>query len=176
MAEIPTVEPTQITAGDTLTWQRSLSDYPASAGWVLSYALTNADGQILITATASGDDHLVSVAAATTAAYVVGTYAWQAYVTKTTERYMVGSGTLAVLPNLAVQGAGYDGRSWAQQQIDAIERWMTSHDQAVAEYQIAGRAMKYWEPAKLLALRDSFKAEVARSTAASAGTRLVVRF
>jgi hypothetical protein len=175
MADVPTTEPTSVVAGDTLTWKRSLPDYPASAGWVLSYALANADGLITITATADGDDHLVSVAAATSAGYVVGRYDWDAYVTLGSDRYRVGRGTLTVETNLAAQGAGYDGRSWAQKTIDAIERWMAARDPGVAEYQIAGRAMKYQEPAKLLALRDQLKAEVARA-GGGVGTRLVVRF
>ena len=175
MADVPTTEPTQVTAGDTLTWSRSLADYPASDGWVLSYALVNADGQITITASADGDDYLVTVTAATSAAYVVGTYAWQAYVTLGTERYQVGTGTLTVLPNLAAQVGGYDNRSWAQKTVDAIEQWMSTRSPQVAEYQINGRAMKYWEDAKLLATRAALLAEIRRESG-GVGTRLVVRF
>ena len=175
MADVPTTEPTEVVAGDTLTWRRSLADYPASAGWVLSYALVNAAGQIAISASADGDDHLVSVAAATSAAYPVGTYAWQAYVTKTTERYLVDSGRLTVLPNLAAQVGGYDNRSWAQKTVDAIEQWMATRSPQVAEYQINGRAMKYWEDAKLLATRTALLAEIRRESG-GVGARLVVRF
>ena len=69
-----TLEPSRVTAGDTITWLRSLADYPASAGWVLSYTLINSAAKISITATASGADHLVTVAAATSAAYTPATY------------------------------------------------------------------------------------------------------
>lgn len=177
-AEIPTTEPTAVTAGDTLAWSKSLPDYPASAGWVLAYALVCAGQLITITAAASGDDHLVTVAAATSAAYVPGTYAWQATVTKTTERYTVGTGTLTVLPNLAAQGGGYDARTHAAKTLAALESWIESHDMAVADYQIAGRAMRYIPIPDLLKLRDTYKAEVSRETTAVAGTgtRLVVRF
>ena len=67
-----TVEPKRITAGDSVTWTRSLSDYPASSGWVLSYALINAAGKISITATASGADHLISVSATTSVGWAAG--------------------------------------------------------------------------------------------------------
>ena len=66
MASIPTTEPETITAGDSLTWKRTLADYPAGT-WTLKYRLINADGKIDITATASGTDHLVSVEPATSA-------------------------------------------------------------------------------------------------------------
>ena len=73
---IPTSEPESLVAGDTVTWQKTLSDYPASDGWVLSYRLINAAGNIDITSSASGDDHLVSVAATATAGWsYVGTTA-----------------------------------------------------------------------------------------------------
>lgn len=178
MADVPTTEPTEVTAGDTLTWQRALADYPASAGWVLTYALVAAASQITITATADGDDHLVSVAAAASALYTPGDYAWQAYVTKAAERYTVGSGSLTIRPNLAAQGGGYDARSHAQKTLAALEAWLESHDLAVADYQIAGRAMKYHSIPDLLKLRDAYKAEInaAAVKIAGTGTRLVVRF
>ena len=68
MASIPTTEPETITAGDSLTWKRTLADYPAGT-WTLKYRLINADGKIDLTATASGTDHLVSVAPDTSAVY-----------------------------------------------------------------------------------------------------------
>lgn len=179
MADVPSTEPTSVTAGDTVAWTRSLSDYPASAGWVLSYALVAASIQYTITATASGDDHAVAVTAATTATWLPGEYAWQAVVTKTTERYTVGSGSLTILPNLAAQTAGLDTRSHARKTLDALEAWIESHDMAVADYQIAGRAMKYHSIPDLLKLRDTYKAEAQREAIAAAGgvaSRLVVRF
>jgi hypothetical protein len=85
MADIPTIEPSSANAGDTWRWTRTLADYPASAGWALSYTLINAAAKITINATASGDDHAVTVAAATTGGYAAGTYDWRARVTRTGE-------------------------------------------------------------------------------------------
>lgn len=39
---IPSHEPLQFVAGDTVQWTKSLSDFPSSAGWVLRYRFTNA--------------------------------------------------------------------------------------------------------------------------------------
>jgi hypothetical protein len=66
----------QVAAGDTLTHSVTLSDYPASAGWVLSYRLIPRTGSaITFNAAADGDNFAVSVAAATTSAWTAGTYA-----------------------------------------------------------------------------------------------------
>ena len=36
--DIASKEPTQIRAGDTIEWKRSIDDYKASDGWTLKYA------------------------------------------------------------------------------------------------------------------------------------------
>ena len=38
-AETPTKEPTQIRAGDTVTWKKTIDDYKANDGWTLNYSL-----------------------------------------------------------------------------------------------------------------------------------------
>src|SRR5687768_10887976 len=94
-------EPTTFTAGDTVAWTRSLADYPASAGWVLNYRFINSAARFDVVGSASGDDHAMSVAAAVSADYAAGTYTWQAFVTKDSERYTVDEGTCIVEPDLA---------------------------------------------------------------------------
>jgi len=156
-ASIPTKEPTEITAGDTWTWSRSLSDYLASDSWTLSYALVNVDNLITITATADGDDHLVEVAAATTAGYAPGSYNWQAYVIKSGERYQVDSGVLEVKPNFAEQTAGYDGRSHVKKVLDALDALIegkATSDQLA--YSIAGRSISKMSPEELIKWRDLY--------------------
>ena len=67
MPEIPTNEPSTIIAGDTIRWLKTLTDYPASDGWVLGYTLVNAAARLVLGSTAQGDSHLVNVSATTTA-------------------------------------------------------------------------------------------------------------
>lgn len=183
MADIPSSVPAAVTAGDTLSWRITLGDYPASAGWSLAYRLINASGHYDITATASGDDFVVSVPASTSAGYAPGEYAWQAYVSRGTERYTVDSGVLTVRPNLAAQAGGFDMRSHARKMLAAIEAWLESRDPGVADYQIAGRAMRYVPRGELLALRDRYRNEVRMEEAADRlakglepANRLLVRF
>lgn len=164
---IPTREPASVVAGDTVAWTITLADYPASDGWVLKYRLINAAGKIDITSAASGDDHAVSVAAATSALWVSGTYAWQAYVEKALERYTTGSGSIVVQPNLAAQATSYDTRSAAATALDNINIWLTTRDPAVADYEIANRRMRFHPIPDLLKMRDKLKAEVAAEAAAA---------
>lgn len=149
---VPEKEPNRLTAGDTWTWKKSLSDFLPSDGWVLTYALVNSSLQISITATDSNDDHLVEVIASTTAGYPPGKYDWQSYVTKsaTSERYQVESGIIEVLQNFAVSSGGYDNRSFAKKMVDAIEAILpTANSLEVISISIDGRAYSYPDMASL---------------------------
>lgn len=166
-ATTPTAEPSRITAGDTVTWLKSLSDYPATASWVLSYTLINATSKITITATASGADHLVSVAAATTAGWAAGTYTWVAAVTKAAERYTVGQGSITIGANLAAASV-LDTRSHATKVLAIIEAYLEAPGNlASASYEIAGRKLQHYGVPELLALRDKYRAEAAREANAA---------
>jgi len=101
-AAIPTKEPESLVAGDTWKWERSLSDYLASDSWVLAYYLRKSGSSaITVTSSANVDAHLVTVAAATTAAYTPGTWDFRGYVTKSTERFEVFNGVLEIETNPA---------------------------------------------------------------------------
>lgn len=187
MADIPTIEPSSVTAGDTIAWTKTLPDYPASAGWTLKYRLINTTAKIDITATASGDDHAVSVTKATSAAYAAGWYDWQGYVEKGTERYTIGKGRIQILPDLAdVSSTGFDNRSQARIILDTL---MTAYQSAVAnrafvwEYQIAGRMMRFDRKEDWIKELNFWKAQVAAEDRAAsinaglgAGNKLLVRF
>lgn len=168
-ADIPTNEPAALRAGDTWKWTKTLADYPAGT-WTLTYRFKNAAGGFEVTATASGTDHSVSVAATTTAAIAAGSYSWQAQVAAGAEKYTVDTGVLVVDPNLfsGTATAAYDARSHARKTLAAIEAWIESRNPGVAEYEIAGRRMKYIPLADLLRMRQHYKAEVAAEDAAEA--------
>jgi hypothetical protein len=170
MADTPTLEPSSVNAGDTWRWTRSLADYPASAGWALSYTLINASAKITISA------------AATTAGYAAGTYDWRARVSKAGEVYTVGEGRITV--RNAYAASTFDARSHARKTLDAIEAVIEGRaSSSTAEYQIAGRQLKYIPVPDLLALRDKYRAEVKREDAIAAvaaglpdSRRVFVRF
>lgn len=155
-----TSEPSSITAGDTISWSKSIADYPADSGWQLHYVLINASGKITIDGSAFGEDHLISVPSSTSSGWAAGDYNWQSYVTKAAERYTISTGTITIQPNLVAASSGIDLRSHARKLLDAIEAWLESRDPGVAEYEIAGRRMKYISPSELLVMRDRYRQEV----------------
>lgn len=184
MTTVPTSEPSSVVAGDTLTWRKTLADYPATT-YTLKYRLINAAGKIDITASADGTDHLVTVTSTTSASYTAGDYAWTAWVEKTGERYTVGSGTMEVKANIAALTT-LDGRSDAAKILDQLMAAYTAYTASngvVAEYQIGDRRMKYRSAAEILEQIDRWKAVVAAekraeriSAGLGGGNKLRVRF
>lgn len=180
-APIKTTEPALIFAGDTARWLKSLADYPASAGWVLAYALVSAGQRYSFAATAQGDDHLVNVAAATTAAFVAGGYEYRGSVSKAGDVFTVSAGRITISPAF---GVAVDARSPARRTLEAIEATLEGRaSSATAEYQIAGRQMKYIPIPELLQLRDRYRLDVAGEDRAAQITkglgnpgRIYVRF
>lgn len=169
-ADIPTTEPAELNIGDTWKWTKTLADYPASV-WTLSYNFKSAAGGFSITASASGDDHSVNVAYATTAGYAAGFYSWVATVTNGSERYIADSGTCTLNPDFraGTVTAAYDARTHARIALDAIEAVIEGRatvDQQ--EYEIAGRRLKRMPVTDLLKFRQHYKAEVASEAMAEA--------
>jgi len=158
-----TSEPSRITAGDTVAWNKSLADYPASSGWVLTYTLINASAKISFSASALGADHMVSVSAATSAAWAAGSYTWLAVVTKAGERYTVGTGTIVVAPDLAAATV-FDTRSSARKALEAVNLALESYGAKayLQSYEIAGRKQAFSSPGDFMAFRSRLMAEVAR--------------
>ena len=173
-ADIMTEPPSQITAGDTLKWTRSLADYPASAGWTLQYTLVSTTAAYSITATASGDDYAITVPASTTTAWAAGRYALTEYVTDGTERYTLATSTVMIAANLAAALAGIDNRTHARKVLDSIEAWLETRAPVAGEIQLGERRIRQYDLADLLALRDRYRAEVRRETSLAGGTRLLV--
>lgn len=181
MPTIPTSEPARVNAGNTAKWLKSLPEYPASAGWVLSYELVNAAQRITFSSSPSADDHLVNVTAAATGAWVAGSYDWRALATLGSEIYTVASGRMEIAPAF---GVVVDARSQARRTLEAIEATLEGRaSSATAEYQIAGRALKYIPIPELLTLRDRYRRDVkaeddAAAVASGLGARgrIYVRF
>lgn len=183
MAQTPTFEPASIQAGDSITWQRTLPEHPASDGWQLSYRLINAGARIDIVAAADGDAHLVTIAAAISAAYAPGTYTWLAAATRTTERATVGQGTVTIKPDWAASAGGADARSPAVRALDdlraALLKWLATSGQ-VQEYEIAGRRMRFATATEIRERIRMAEGEVNREALTFGGQpparRIAVRF
>lgn len=159
-AATPTTEPIALVAGDTLKFQISLADYPASDGWTLEYSIQNAANIETFSSSASGDDHLVTVAASATATWTPGTYRLSARAVKGAEKYTLRKGSIEVTADLS---AAVDQRSHAEIVLDAIEAMLegkATKDQQ--SYSIAGRSITRLTPEELLTWRDTYRKEVKR--------------
>ncbi|MBT5312401.1 MAG: hypothetical protein HOL38_12575, partial [Verrucomicrobia bacterium] len=71
-------------------------------------------------AAADGDSYLVTVAAATTAAYASGIYDFIGWVIKGTEKFEVFNSMIEVLPN-PTNSSAYDPRSHARRVMELLE-------------------------------------------------------
>jgi hypothetical protein len=162
---IQTTEPASLVAGDTAKWLKTLADYPASEGWALTYTLVNAAQRVTFTAAAQGDSYLVNVLPATTAAWVKGDYSYRASVSKAGEVFTVATGRISIA---AAFSAAQDDRSQARRTLEAINATLEGRaTSATAEYEIAGRKLKYIAVPELLSLRDRLRRDVAAEDAAT---------
>lgn len=158
MVDIATKEPLNFVAGDTVKWKRSLSDYKYSDGWRLKYSARGA-AAINLTASADGDDHLITILAATSAGYTVGTYYWIAHVEKDAERYTIDDGYFEVKANLATATSITDRLITLQGNIDAINAFLGQNFK-YASYSIAGRSLSNYSAADLYILKDRMQREL----------------
>jgi hypothetical protein len=185
---VPTTEPATIVSGDLLQWKRTDlgTDY-ANGSYTLSYkARLEGTGStvITITASASGDDFLVSVGQSTTASYTAGDYRWQAYITRNSdsERLTIDSGTFEVAANRSASTA--DPRSHAKTMLDKLESILEGRaDGDVAAYSINGRSLTKLDITDLLMWRDRYRADYLREVhreralnGTATGSTVVARF
>lgn len=174
-------EPATVIAGDTISWTKTLSDYPAPT-WVLSYSLTKDGQKFSITGSASGSDHAISVDATTSGAWEPGRYSWFAHVTSGAVRKTVERGEMIVEPNPASQT--FDPRTKARIMLDNVEAYLADpNNLTAANYSMGGRSLSRWSRGELLAERDKLTLEVrgeqqAARIAAGLGNprRIYVRF
>ncbi|MBI4997846.1 MAG: hypothetical protein HZC22_13330 [Rhodocyclales bacterium] len=164
--------PTTFRAGDSISWIESLPAYPASAGWALKFRLIYQTGAAIdINAAADGDNHKVDLAATATAAWVAGSATLAAYIEKGTERITLASEIVTILPNLAT-ATNLDSRSIAARSLaDALAAraaYLASGKAHVAEYDIAGRVMKFRSVQDITDLIEQLQREVSRERAMQA--------
>lgn len=119
MPTLPTAPPATIVAGDTLAFTWTDSDYPASDGWTLTFALAGAD-VLEATGVADGGGWTVTLTAAETATLAAGNYRWALRVTKGAEAYTRARGVLAVDGDVINATAG-EYEQWESGAIAALK-------------------------------------------------------
>ena len=180
--DIPALEPTELQAGNTLAFTKSLNDFPATT-WTLSYTLRpeanpqqGVDPIPAIQATASGNDFSISVAASTTAGWLPGTYWLAGYVSSGTERYEVYRARLTITADIS-QSNSYDGRTYWEQILDKVRKMIL--DGAIRD------TIRYsWNGVdiQIVTMADAFKAEayaaskVAQERSSTKQRKILIRF
>jgi len=172
-APIPTTEPTELRAGLSWQWQKSLGDYPAPT-WVLRYWLKNAGSHIEIAAAASGSDHLVTVLASATQNYAPGQYAWTSTVESGAIVLQAAAGKLTLLPRVD-QAQALDSRSVARRIVDELEAAKLAYVQStqqgasmVQSYSIADRSTVFRTEKDFIEQIEYWRNQLAAEDAAEA--------
>lgn len=175
-------EPSEITAGDRITWTRYDAAYLPSDGWVLKYALRG-PAAINLSSTPDGSSHVIDIPGNTSKGFAPGAYSWAGYYEKADgTRVTRHTGRLKITPDLVMAVAGYDGRSHAERVLEAIERVIegraTRGDQ---ELQFEGKKITKMTVDELLKLRQRYKLEVKAEQSGRAGRggrrrKVLVRF
>lgn len=167
---IPSTEPDVLRAGETWHWTKSLDEFPASEGWILTYYIRGPGKlDILATTSTDGTSYDVLATAQNTSSMPSGRYAWDASVTLSGETHIADSGVIVVEPNLATAKTG-DLQTHNEKMLALIEaeleRRLTgvsaAGSGAIEAYVIHGRSVTKIAAEKLKALRGQYLAAVQR--------------
>ena len=164
-------EPSQIAQGQTISFTKKLAKYPASAGWSLTYSLRGNGQQISFSSTASVDDHVILVAAATTESWLAGDYQLSGSVINTdgtNEQFYLNS--FSITPDLATADGGIDLRTHAQKMLVDIEAQLEQCAKTILlSTTVEGTTILRERRTELLTLRQAYiqerRGEIARESA-----------
>lgn len=153
--------PESFAAGETLTYRRQLSEYPASS-WTLRLYLAGAK-TLKKTAGADGDDHILTLAAGETAALTAGVYRWAELVTDGVGLvYQVASSVVRVTADLAQATEGSE-QEWVERAIGILRAHIEGRLPAGLEsYQIANRVVSKLPIKDAVELLEALEGRLAR--------------
>lgn len=181
---IPTIEPGEFVAGDSVDWNVTDAVYPPSEGWLLSYAFVGPTpfelGASEITSNLVSNIFEVRIPTSITDALEPGTYTWYRYATLAGKRYTTLAGSCVVN---ADKVAAAPAQTRAERDLAA---YTAARDEIVLgrskAYQIQGRAftkldLEFLEK-RIGILRGQVNAErrAARGGEAKFGRTVRVRF
>lgn len=152
----------KLIAGDALDFDIGVTDsegntYTPADGWAMTLRLVPRTSgsaiSISTTATADNREFAIEVSSATTANWAAGDYSAFALVTLLGERKTVHIGEVKILSDPGV-ATTYDVRSDAQKALESLKSALKSYADNgqghVAEYEIAGRRMKFRSSAEIV--------------------------
>lgn len=167
----------RFTLGDTLSLRKTLSAYPPGSGWVLHMRLlpAGAGSAIDVVGTADAGVHVLTAAAATTAAWAPGAYSWAQWVQHATlGSHTVDTGRTTLLSNPRTVTGPLDLRTEAETALENVRAMLRGRaTQDVLRYTINGRSLERYSVSELVALESTLVAQLKRErrTAAAAAGR-----
>lgn len=161
--------PATITAGDSLALRLSLSVYPATAGWALTWHRNGPEAGTVAFAR-DGDAHVATLTGADTRTWAPGHYRWLLRAELASVTITVQSGSLDVQPDLARAMPGA-GATWEERTLAIVEAALAGTlEGGMKLYMIAGRQVQTFGVDELLKLRNKLRATVDLQRSGSFGT------
>jgi hypothetical protein len=161
--------PLQIRAGDSITWTESpttdnLGNEISPPDWALNCYFNNGSSDLTVSATVRNGLWKFTISAVDSADLKVGYYYYMIRATKDDEAITLASGRVEILPNIAEATKGFDGRSQARKDLEAVQAAMRSivSGGAVKSYTIGGRSLTKMDMTDLIMLESRLKSEVVR--------------
>jgi hypothetical protein len=168
-------EPTNMIAGDTLAWQRSFEQYPASAGWTLTYLLNNSTARYIVNSadiTTTADTFVVAIPSTETKLWTPGNYQWNCVAqlpaagAVPAQRFTVALGRVIVTIDLLDASSPQDTRSRNEINLYNVEEMIAGRGvDGVQEYTINGRMLRRYSLTELMQLRSLYKTLVKQERA-----------
>ena len=162
-------EPADLIAGDSLAWQREFADYPASAGWTLTYVLNSATARFVVNpadVTTLGDTFNLAIPGSETKLWTPGEYQWLAVAQLAAvpgppavpaQRFTVALGRVVVSVDILDSTAPQDTRSPNEITLANIELQLSGRaNDGVQEYTIQGRMLRRYSLSELMQLRTLY--------------------
>ena len=151
-----------------MRWQRSFEEYPASAGWTLTYALNCATQRYIVAANdvvADGDGFTVTIPSTETKTWAPGEYLWLAILQNagTGARVTGAAGRISIQPDVLDASTAIDTRSREEIALENICALLAGRaGDGVREYKIGDRELSRYSIDELMKLKSYFAAEVKR--------------
>lgn len=142
--------PSEFPAGTTITWRDPSAIVPfdqtaTSTDWTLTYYLrSSVAGAHTIVGSAHNSGWELVVSAADSAAFNEGRWAWEAILSKGSDKYKIGSGDVEVKQTLSYSGTAGVIETRTQNEIDRdnIAIALRKFNDGVQEYTIGNRTFK----------------------------------
>jgi hypothetical protein len=180
LALIPTGVPSQLRAGDTWRWDRTIPSYSPADGWSLKYAIAGLNTmQFTAVANAGNNGWEVTVLPATTLDVARGNYTLVEFITNVAgERYTLASYPVEILPDLVTATPGLL-QSFEEKAIAVIEASFLddgAFEDWMEAFTIEGRSVQMMSIEKRYELLEKFRQVVARKKNGGRLPSLRVRF